>query len=169
MQYITLTRGYVAIVDDDDYPRLSQYKWHVAPSGKCKNKLYAVRVQRKDEYASYSERTSVAMHSMVIDCPSGQSIDHINGLGIDNRKENLRVSSHHQNMANQLQHKDSKSPYKGIWRAQHCDRWAAQIVHRGKKIYLGLYYRAEDAARAYDSKAVELFGPFAKCNFPVAA
>lgn len=154
MREIHLTKGQIALIDDEDFDRVSAHKWHAY---KSESSWYAsARIDGK----------SVSLHSFIFQPKDGFVIDHRSGDGLNNCRANLRHATMAENMANQKQHRDSKSPYKGIWRAQHCDRWAAQIACNGKKIYLGVYKKAEDAARAYDAKAKELFGPFARLNFP---
>lgn len=155
MKEIQLTQGKIALVDDEDFYRVSLHKWQTRQS--TSGCWYA--------FAKINGE-NISLHSYILPPKDGFVIDHKSGDGLDNRRSNLRHATVSQNMANQKQHRDSKSPYKGIWRAAHCDRWAAQIVCKRRKIYLGVYQKAEDAARAYDAKARELFGFFAKTNFP---
>jgi hypothetical protein len=104
----------------------------------------------------------------------GQEIDHKNHVGTDNRKSNLRFCEHYQNSHNKKEKKGTVSKYHGLsWNAR--DRmWYAHIRclgHRpdGRKIYLGCFKSEDDAARAYDRAAKELYGEFAWLNFTPSA
>lgn len=157
LKEISLTQGKIALVDDVDFDCVNKHRW-------------AARKSRHLYYAqSKIDGKNVSLHAFLLNPPSNVDIDHIDGNGLNNQRSNLRICSHMENMANQKRHSDSKSPFKGIWRAAHCDRWAAQLVFNGKKVYLGVYKNPADAALAYDKKAKELFGPFARLNFPELA
>lgn len=157
---IPLTQGKVAIVDLEDYDRLSQFKWHAF---KGRSGWYARR--------GLNDRTWEWMHRFLAGAVKGQKVDHQNGDGLDNRRDNLRFTTNTLNNANRSRSKRTAFPYKGvriISRAKPTTPrpWGAYIRNEGKKIYLGTYRTAEDAARAYDEKARELFGEFACVNFP---
>jgi len=89
-------------------------------------------------------------------------IDHINGNSLDNRLINLRECSHKENHGNRKK-EDNVSGFKGV--SPKDKKWQARICHNYKRIYLGLFETAEEAAKAYDAKARELFGRFARPNF----
>lgn len=149
MKEIPLTQGKVAIVDDEDFDRINLYKWRY-----CKG-----AAQSQTERPN---RKVLLMHRMILNAPDGVEVDHINGDALDNRKSNLRLASHKQNLANQKMKASNTSGFKGVtWHSKN-KRWIAQI--QGGH-YLGSYATAEDAARAYDKKAKELFGEFARLNF----
>lgn len=157
MKTIPLTQGKTALVDDCDYEVLCQYKWH------------AMRV-KCTWYARRSARGArPLMHQMLL--PGGREIDHVNGDGLDNRRENLRAVSPSQNRMNQRKHA-GRSRFKGVcWNTQK-QKWEAQI-HMPKgtagypfKHWLGSYSDEEAAAHAYDDAARRFFGEFAAVNFP---
>ena len=109
------------------------------------------------------------MHRIIANAKEGESVDHVNGNPLDNRKENLRVCTMSQNLANQKLRKDSTSGFKGVSKNQSkTNPWRAYINRKdGKKTkqyHLGLFKTPEEAARAYNEKAKELFGDFAKLN-----
>ena len=89
--YINLGNNHNAIVDLEDLPKLSLIRWFAE---KRYSTYYAVRTQQKD-----GVRKKLYMHHYVMGEPlAGREIDHINGNGLDNRKENLRFCSHRQNL-----------------------------------------------------------------------
>jgi hypothetical protein len=91
-------------------------------------------------------------------------IDHKDGNSLNNQKSNLRFASHIQNMANRKKSKGI-SKYKGVYWNKRNKKWKAQIKSNGKEIYLGVYEEEIDAAIAYDIKAKETWGEFARLNF----
>jgi len=164
LKEIPLTRGYVAFVDDEDYEWLSQFKWHVKKSGRT---CYAVR---KVTVAPNTYKKEF-MHNAIMKPKEGEQVDHIDGNGLNNCRANLRLANHQLQQANRRKTK-GVSRFKGVTRVVHKRkrtgdwiRWHARIKFNGKYISLGYFENEEDAARAYDKKARELFGEFAKTNF----
>lgn len=97
--------------------------------------------------------------------PLGVQIDHINHDTLDFRLENLRLSSHAENQRNR-KNPEGTTGFRGVYRRKDCDRYSAHIMYNNKSIHIGLYKTGEEAAKARDRKAIELFGEFAKLNFP---
>jgi len=91
-------------------------------------------------------------------------IDHINGDKTDNRIENLRLATGHDNAANKASAKGATSAYLGVSFKTASKAWVAQISKLGKKIHLGLFDNELDAARAYNAAAIQLHGQFARLN-----
>jgi hypothetical protein len=150
--------GRVALVDDGDYDLVMQYRWFVQEDTRPG--------QRSGPYARAQlpapGREHLFMHSLIADFPKP---DHIDGDGLNNQRSNLRPATASQNMANRRAW--GRSPYKGVsWGGYS---WAARIGHEGKILRLGYFKSEEDAARAYDIAAIELYGGFARLNFPDAA
>lgn len=115
------------------------------------------------------------MHRLVLRAESGQSIDHANGDGLDNRRSNLRFATISQNAANAGPRKPGK--FKGVFSRLKKHRlkdgtetayryYFALIIKDRKRYELKWSKDPEVCARAYDAKARELFGEFAKVNFP---
>jgi hypothetical protein len=147
-----------AILDAADLPKLAGYTWRLE---KGRNTQYAV--------ARHGKNLRTSMHRLIMGAASDRLIDHRNGDGLDNRRSNLREATHQQNTFNRAPMRGGKSKFKGLWWDQAKLRWRAAVRLDGKKHVVGSFLSEEEAARAYDAKAVELFGPFARLNFPVAA
>lgn len=155
---ISLSGGGVAIVDAGDYNFLMQWKWFYL------NKLYAARTKFIGIVDGKAKRMTVKMHNVLMPPAEGYEIDHINGNGLDNRKSNLRICKHQQNMWNRKAVTGSASKYKGVdWYAAS-GSWRAYIKIDGKQKHLGCYKSEDDAARAYNKAAIELHGEFARLN-----
>jgi hypothetical protein len=159
---IKLTRGLVAIVDDEDAD-LAAFKWHAAHPKY--NTSYAVRTVYPDGF--YGKHVSIFMHRVIADRMGLPGIvDHVSRDGLDNRRANLRSSTQSQNTANRGPQKNNTSGYKGVSFEPRYRKWTANIKVKQKAKYLGSYRTAEEAARAYDRAARETFGEFAYFNFP---
>lgn len=148
MRLIPLTRGQFATVDDDDYESLAEHNWHAL---KQPNTYYAARSVKSD-----GKKITIWMHRQVNGTPPDLLTDHINGDGLDNRKENLRCASHQDNMINCGRHKSCISIYRGVsWHISN-RRWIAQITVDYRNIYIGGFSSEEEAHIAYESRRREL-------------
>jgi len=169
MKKIKLTQDQWALVDDEDYDRLNEHKWIAQREYKSKraDKFYVVRNFPIDSTSGKKWKT-IALHREITNAPKGMVVDHINGDSLDNRKENLRVCTHQENQMNRRINKDNTSGYKGVYydAKNKKNSWYAKIMFNYKLIHIGYYKTKEEAARAYDQKAIELFGEFAQLNFP---
>ena len=152
MKEIRLTRGAVALVDDGDFAHVSRLRWH---ANKNHRTSYAVCVFR--ENGKQREQT---MHRFLLNPPKGMEVDHINGNGLDNRRANLRLATHSQNICNQKLRNSNVSGYKGVTWFERYQRWHTQVD--GK--HVGYYDTPEEAAYAYDVEATRRYGLFAKTN-----
>jgi len=132
----------------EDWDWISGINWHVTNIG------YAVTNCR------VHEPRMLLLHRIILNAPKDMQVDHINGNRLDNRRENLRLCTHQQNCMNR---KPVTPGYKGVSWAK--GKWRAQIRYQGYTHYLGNNFDApEEAAQAYDEKAKELFGEFARLN-----
>lgn len=144
MKEIILSKGCVAIVSDEDFDRVSEFKWCATING---SKTYAVRREKLTGKRIY-------LHRFLCD---GEIVDHINNDGLDNRRENLRAATKAQNAMN---HAKRKGNYRGVfWNAQN-KNWRARIGNRE----VGSFATEEEAARAWNEKAKSVFGEFACLN-----
>ncbi len=151
MKHIELANGKgVVTVDDEWYPLLSQWKWHLT----CKG------------YAERSVRPGYGtmMHRVVNMTPQGLWTDHINGNKLDNRAANLRSCTNAENAQSRERKQKSKTGFRGV--TIKGSKFQSAIMVGYKKQYLGVFDTAEQAARVYDAKAIELHRSFASLNFP---
>ena len=157
MKEIPLSRGLVAMVDDEDFELVASYgKWYA----------------HRDDTTFYARKnfnrggvwSSVRMHGVI----TGLSyVDHINGNGLDNRRSNLRAATDSQNAMNRGMRSDNTSGFKGV--TQKRSKWHASLQVNGKRRHLGDFATRIEAARAYDAAALIYFGEFARPNFPPLA
>lgn len=160
---IPLTKGYVALVDDDDYEYLMQWKWHADVRLKKNHvNVYAKRNEPSKYIARNNRQKCVFMHRFINKTPLGIVTDHINGNGLDNRKENLRIANLNQNARNQKIRRICSSQYKGVCRRKYS--WQANIVVNRKQIYLGSFSSEINSAIAYNKAAIIFHGDFANLN-----
>lgn len=150
MKEISLTQGKVAIVDDEDYPKLSQHKWYAAKQRT--GNFYAVR--QSPRVKGKRHQTQIWMHVVIFGTPKGMETDHINGNGLDNRRENLRVVTIRQNQQNRHQKKSSKYP--GVFWSTRSGKWIARMRINGKQHHLGYFPVEGDAGNAYVKGCREL-------------
>ena len=156
MRKISLTRGLVAFVDDEDFERLSQFNWYAE---QCKSGYYATRGNWRD-----GRNFTTRMHREAVLAPPGCAIDHIDHNGLNNQKSNLRLCSTSQNNFNQRLGRRNTSGFKGVSWDKSKNKWSAQLGLNGKIVHLGRFCSAIEAATAYDDNAVIHFGEFALTN-----
>jgi hypothetical protein len=156
MKEIPLTNGQIALVDDGDYERVRRITWCASPA----------------KYTTYARSTgtretggkSVKLHRFILNAPTGMDVDHRDQNGLNCQRRNLRVCSRAQNSMNRRTQNHS-SDYKGVTLLRRWSKWRATIKVDGKKIHIGYFSNPKAAAQAYDAKARELFGEFARTNF----
>lgn len=151
---------YFAQVDDEDYEYLNQFNWKVSCMPKTQ---YAMRQVRKE-----NKKYNISMHREIMGLQKyAEWCDHIDGNGLNNQRSNLRKASPQENQFNRGKIKNTSSKYKGV----HCiprlkdgKIWNAKIMINRRCVQIGRFITEEDAALAYNNKAIELFGEFAKKN-----
>lgn len=161
MKEIKLTKGQVALVDDEDYEYVMQFKWTAVFQ-------YGIYYARTNIYKEDGKRTTMLLHRLIMK-PSNSKIfvDHINHNGLDNRSCNLRLVSNTQNVRNRRGYGASK--YLGV--GVHIDKRSGRkcyVAYIQTKYLASFPFTPEGeiaAAKAYDKKAIELYGEFANPNF----
>jgi hypothetical protein len=139
------------LVDDKDFEWLNQWNWSWGKGG------YAVR--------TFNSKPTIYMHRLILGCPPQMECDHIDGNRLNNQRINLRICTHRQNSLNRAREYNNVSGYKGVY---YCNGKyiQARIRNHDKDIYIGTFPDLISAAKAYDKKATELWGEYARLNFP---
>lgn len=153
MKEIKLSQGKVAIVDDEDFDNIHQFKWRAS---KGRHTFYAVRWNPQEGKYFVLEH----MHRVILNAPIGMQIDHIDGDGLNNQKSNLRLVSCRGNLQNHAMRehqKHSKFPGvswdKGMSRKK---RWIAKIRINGTLKHLGYFETEEEAYECYKGACSKL-------------
>lgn len=139
-------------VDIEDFEKVRSFRWCL------QIKKYAYNPQMG------------LLHRFLMSPGEGYSVDHIDGNGLNNRRFNLRLCNQTQNLGNSKIPITNRTGYKGVYSTENSQKprtypFMSKIQFKKKHIHIGYYMTAEEAARAYDKKAKELFGEFARTNF----
>lgn len=146
---IPLASGGSALIDEDDFDLVSSHNWFLS------NGYPATCISGK----------IITLHRFLL-CPKNkEQVDHINMIKNDCRRINLRICNQRQNIHNRPGIKNTSSIFKGVTLIKTTMTWRASLTTNGKTFYLGKYKKEEDAAKAYDKKAIEIHGEFARTNF----
>lgn len=148
MKEICLSKGAVAIVDDDDYESLSKHKWYLHKGGAVHHRSAAEKV--------------IFMHRRILNPPQGMCIDHINGNKLDNRRVNLRVCTSGENSQHRIKlpHHNTSGVLGVSWH-KHLQKWQVRINVKKQCVCLGYFSRLQDAAQARREAEQKYFGEFA--------
>ncbi len=131
---IELTQGKTAIIDDDDYDLVKNYKWCAVTHDKGRI-FYA---------CAWVNGKRIKMHKLIMDCPQKMVIDHIDHDGLNNKRENLRQLTKRGNRWNSLPNRNSKSGLKYVTKFK--DKWQSRVMREGKRVFLGNYDTPEEAS-----------------------
>jgi hypothetical protein len=155
MKEIALSRGKSALVDDEDYEWLSQWKWTYAGEN------YAYRMQHLGVGADgKAKKKSILMHRIITNAPKGLDVDHVNRDGLDNQRHNLRVCTRTQNLANSIVSTGRYSNLRGAFLDKKTGLWSSKIMVNRKLIRLGWFTTDVDAHEAYKAASVKYNGKF---------
>jgi hypothetical protein len=149
MAIIKTKKGEEIIVDNRDYEWLSKFTWHIDSKGYARRHL---RVDGKD--------TKIRMHQEIMNTPAGYQTDHINGIKTDNRRCNLRVCTHSENMSNRGANFNNKTRLKGVSKKNDRKTFRAEITVDKQRIYLGSFLTSEEAYQAYIAASLQYHGAF---------
>jgi hypothetical protein len=157
-----LACGREIIVDECDKALLGGRHWTATQPDPEVETFYAITSGR----SASGGWTAIYMHRLILGAPRGKVVDHVNGNGLDNRRDNIRLCTISQNNANRIGRRPA-SGFKGVYRTDTAaSRWLAQIWFDGTTRRLGVFSDAREAAHAYDEAARKVFGEFARLNFP---
>jgi hypothetical protein len=160
LREIPLSKGYVTLVDDEDYAWLQAHKWTAVVTGGGA-RVYAYRRESWDQPRRRWTRT-VYMHRQILAMANDNpmDVDHIDNNTLNNQRSNLRIVTRSQNLARK-RWKRGVTGYRGVtpetgggFRAQCCG------------YYIGHFTTSEAAAYAFDAYVLNRFGEFASLNFP---
>lgn len=143
---IPLSNGKFTKVDNEDFEKLKDINWYFSKTGYADNRKLG------------------KLHRYVMKVSDNMFIDHINGDKLDNRRSNLRICSVQENNCNVDSRKGSSSHFKGVSFNKLSSKFEAYITHKGFREHLGLYDNEQEAALAYNKRAIELHGEFARLN-----
>jgi hypothetical protein len=150
LAYITLTKGYVAVIDATDVPLVERWNWYAIVRPRA---VYAARRDR---------RRIILLHRAILGEPSGLEVDHIDTDGINNRRINLRQATHTENAWNSRLPVTNTSGLKGItWHPRNA-KWHARIKIDGKQHWLGMFASPVEAHAAYCAASARMRGEFGR-------
>ena len=138
---IYTSKGFFALIDEEDFEKISQHRWYFNNGG------YATRDTRKGETKHF-----LMHHEIVGKPPKGFVTHHINGNKLDNRKENLRFVTRQQNQFNRK--KERGVSFMGT-------KWEAYICLNRKKIHLGLHETRQKALEIRKDAERRYYGEYA--------
>lgn len=156
MKEIQLSQGKVALIDDDDFERVNQFKWSFGVSKRDKT----IYVKRRD----WSKKEYIKLHRFILNAPKNKQVDHIDGNGLNNQKSNLRLCSQSENKRNSKIYSNNTSGYKGVTFSRSNSKWIARVMVNKKYVNFGSYKTKEEAAIAYNNAAIKHYGNFARIN-----
>jgi len=156
LAYVTLTQGYIAVVDSDDAYLVEGFNW-------------CAQVSRSTVYARRSDCTSgrgrfVLMHRLISTAPDDMHVDHIDGDGLNNCRSNMRLATNQQNQHNQGIARHNTSGFKGVYFHNRLKKWQAGIKMNNIAYHLGTYSTAELAHAAYVEASARLHGEFSRTS-----
>jgi hypothetical protein len=155
-RWIAVTSGakrfVFSLIDEDAFDEASTILWHLSTMGYVFTRNTPGKVTIHLHHIAFGEK------------PVDGEIDHINRDSLDNRRSNLRLATHAQNMWN-MAPRPNREGFIGIRRQRGMKAWIARIAYNGSRLYLGQFETPEEAARAYDEAVLRLHGEFAKVKF----
>lgn len=157
---IVLTRGFVAVVDDEDFERVSHRSWQARPAHGWDSRLFYAK------YTDHRTEGAVLLHRLILGAPPGVRVDHKDGDGLNCRRANMRLATSAQNAWNTRGPIRNRTGFRGVFK--HTGGYRAVITQGGVKLRLGVFATPEEAAVAFDTSARQLRGEFATLNFPDA-
>lgn len=163
MKQIQLTQGKVALVDDEDFEWLNQWKWTPVDNKKTSYARRAFSV-----FEGRQTFKTISMHRAIMKVSDPKIfIDHKDHNGLNNQRSNLRICSHSENNANKLPQQNRHSKYMGVGivnKNKPNSNWKATICKNGIDHHLGVFKTEEEAALAYNEASKRIHGEFGYIN-----
>ncbi len=153
---IQLTQGYFAVVDEDDYVALSEFKWCVSIQ---RTSIYALR-----GVTIGGKSGTITMHRHLLQPDEDKTAIHRNDIGLDNRRENLAIVDSYTEVVAKARVGHGASKYRGVSWGPGTGLWRATIRANDETRYLGEFHTQKEAALAYNAAAKKYFGEFARFN-----
>jgi hypothetical protein len=151
---IKLTKGFTAIVDDEDFEYLNQWKWQAEKSKRgC---YYACRTIQKE-----NKKIHVKMHRLIMAAVEGMDVDHRDGNGLNNRRYNLRACTHLNNCHNRRHlRRENISGISGVQWDNRRGKWRSRIIVERKEIHLGRFSSLSEAINARREAEILHYGKY---------
>lgn len=148
--------GFLVLFDDQDLARIEGLSLRVHQQGSESSPLLYVEFKRNGR--------TCGIHRFLMGSPAGMVVDHRNGDGLDNRRENLRVCTHAQNMQNRRMHSNNTTGVKGVYFDKNRQTFRVAVRAFGRKVSVGSFSDLASAAEAYRAAAERLHGPFSRAT-----
>lgn len=158
--FVPLTQGYEAIIDAADVPLVEGLNWFAAVSRRRDGSIRTIYAHRNVRVGK-GRAKPMSLHRTLLQSPAGFVIDHRDGNGLNNRRENLRIATLHQNQQNERKRSSNKSGHKGVYWHKATKKWAASLFVDGRRMHLGVHSNLETAAAVVQEKRAQLHGEFA--------
>ncbi len=149
---LKLTQGQWALLAEQDYYKIKMYRWYAGYHGRTFYAQTQVTIQGR--------RKTVRMQQLLLPCPSGFTIDHIDGDGLNNLKNNLRLATQMQNCHNRIARLHNVSGYRGVWWSISHKSWIAYIGINGSRKHLGYFKSVGEAIKVRTHAENVYFGAF---------
>jgi hypothetical protein len=163
LAYVTLTKGYVAVIDAADAERdeVRNWSWSAQVCYLATGEVRTVYAHRKDHSPGANGR-KVYLHRVLVEATEGVLVDHKDGDALNCRRENLRFATRAENARNSRVRSHNASGVKGVRWDKRKGRFYASIIRDGRSIRLGGFSTAEEAGAAYAAASERLHGEFGR-------
>ena len=179
IKFTSKGKEHTMLLDEEDLPKFEHMNLRVSKDGyarttihanqlKILNETFGLGIEPKYKKGTNTVSIETNAHRIIMGATDSKiQVDHINGNKLDNRKQNLRICTHEQNMWNRGPLKNNKSGYKGVGWSKREKKYQVVIQANNKQVWIGYFDDLKRAARAYDRAAIQYGSPgFIYLNFP---